>query len=292
MVSMSRHEPIGGDRRLALQKLAAVGLVLWPGAALAAPLDRPLDLGVMGARKEGQQGFLNKCPEGTMRPCISSYDEAAGTYVPPLSFNPFDENGRYKKSAKTLTTSADAVEQLKAAVSACGGTIVKSNERYVYAEFADGDKVRVRIVYRSLDGLTLTSSNINDISPPHSPRAHPLLRTRWTTSSSSSRERRSTPHSSKRTKATWAISRSRSRSSISARPPATKARMTRSTASASATCAKNCRSPRAANGLTSADRCRRAIDCPHCMHHCASWTYGPAAKHPCSAPWKDSHDEA
>lgn len=141
VVSMSRHEPIGGDRRLALQKLAAVGLVLWPGAALAAPLDRPLDLGVMGARKEGQQGFLNKCPEGTMRPCISSYDEAAGTYVPPLSFNPFDENGRYKKSAKTLTTSADAVEQLKAAVSACGGTIVKSNERYVYAEFADGDKV-------------------------------------------------------------------------------------------------------------------------------------------------------
>ena len=85
------------DRRSALATFpaaaAAAAAACSPSAVHALPvpgflkedLPRPMDIGVMGTRKEGANGFLNKCPISE-RTCVSSYQEPADTrYIPPLT---------------------------------------------------------------------------------------------------------------------------------------------------------------------------------------------------------------
>ena len=142
------------------------GLSLLPGSN-APP---PADLGVIGrgatGAKAGRLGFCEK------KGCISSFSQTDDeSYVPPLAYTPefsiqaSTSYGSLKEKLKaearaealaasgaaapeggggpTLTaneggkTLDEAIDEMRAAVRAAGGSIQKDEDRYLYAEFAD-----------------------------------------------------------------------------------------------------------------------------------------------------------
>jgi len=116
----------------------------------------PMDLGVFGL-KVGT-GTLGVCPgTGRVRPCIStSVKEASAIYVPPLTYLPL-ETPEYGvptvKKGNADKSQAEALEELKAAITSLGGTItqVGVDGRYVRTEF------------RTYGGLPGSAPSIDDV---------------------------------------------------------------------------------------------------------------------------------
>jgi len=124
----------------------------------------PADLGVFGrGTNNDKTGRLNKCDNGK-KGCISTFDDPdAESYIPPWTYQPgystqaisandarrealraqagLEANGGVAPPPKPVKGKAEAYSELKAAIVANGGTVVKEEDRYVRAEFAEGNSV-------------------------------------------------------------------------------------------------------------------------------------------------------
>lgn len=122
-------------------------------ALTGADAPRPTDqLGVLGRGKDGTKtGRLNFCDR---KGCISSFSPPEDdNYVPPWTYKPDFSTGAqssFSARKKSITQAAEgdgvpkgksiesAIEELVSAIKAYpGATIIKNENRYIYAEFED-----------------------------------------------------------------------------------------------------------------------------------------------------------